>query len=322
MLSSVPDCSKNSGKYLSERSCSLRIRGILKGIERFDREINPQRLNRQPIKDVKCETMKYFTRISADYEENSLVQSSAAETLLELAQIDRSDVVLDLGCGPGHITARIRETAESRIFGFDASEGMIDKARAAYGNLDIDFRVMAAEELTQIGEYDLIFCNSAFQWFRRPDIVVRKCFNALRTHGRMVVQTPATSDYCPNFFQALQSVKKNRKTGDSFSSFENPWFFGETADDYTSLFSQTAFIIKSAAIETTESRHTPEEVFRIFKSGAAAGYLNREYYPSVWPEDYEDIFLDLMRESFQKQAVNGQIQLVFKRIFLHAEKPR
>lgn len=266
--------------------------------------------------------MKYFSSISSEYKSNSLVQNSAADTLIEMAGIRQSESVLDLGCGPGHISSRIYEKTRSRVTAIDASEGMIEQAKENYTDQDIEFRVLPAEQLIDIGQYDLIFCNSTFQWFRQPELVVRKCFNALRTHGRMLVQAPATSNYCPNFIVALDSIRNDSRTRDTFASFSSPWFFAETAEAYSTLFTRTAFLIKVADIRETRSSHTPEAALRIFKSGAAAGYLNRDFYQADWPDNYENDFLSIVSESLKQQAQNDEVELLFKRIFLHADKPR
>jgi methylase of polypeptide subunit release factors len=49
-----------------------------------------------------------FSRLAADYAKKALVQRSAAETLMGLLGIGEQDDVLDLGCGTGHLTKRIR----------------------------------------------------------------------------------------------------------------------------------------------------------------------------------------------------------------------
>ncbi|MEK6698814.1 MAG: hypothetical protein AABZ10_07205 [Nitrospirota bacterium] len=49
-----------------------------------------------------------FTEISARYERDSLIQKSAAEKLIGLLGIRRNDNVLDLGCGTGSLTRKLK----------------------------------------------------------------------------------------------------------------------------------------------------------------------------------------------------------------------
>ena len=48
--------------------------------------------------------MNTFDNISGQYEEKSLVQQKAALKLLDLLKIGICDNVIDVACGPGHIT--------------------------------------------------------------------------------------------------------------------------------------------------------------------------------------------------------------------------
>jgi len=66
-----------------------------------------------------------FSKIAARYEDHSLVQRSAAELLLNLLEIEESDDALDMGCGTGNLTEKIREMTGGRVVGVDPSEGMI-----------------------------------------------------------------------------------------------------------------------------------------------------------------------------------------------------
>ena len=70
-----------------------------------------------------------FTKISKNYEETSIVQKGASEILFELLKIQPYEDVLDIGCGPGHLTQKIKEITNGIIMGIDPSEGMIKQAK-------------------------------------------------------------------------------------------------------------------------------------------------------------------------------------------------
>ena len=70
-----------------------------------------------------------FSEISKDYEKTSIIQKEASEILFGLLRIQSSEDVLDLGCGPGHLTQKIKEITSGIVMGVDPSEGMVKQAK-------------------------------------------------------------------------------------------------------------------------------------------------------------------------------------------------
>jgi trans-aconitate methyltransferase len=262
-----------------------------------------------------------FSKIAAKYEEYSLVQKSAADTLLKLLGIENGDDVLDLGCGAGNLTGKIREITDGNVTGIDPSEGMIRKAIEKNRDFETSFEIKSAEEMEYNDCFDVIFCNSVFQWFNDPQKAVEKCYKALHKGGRIGVQAPAKKVYSPNFIEAIEKVKEDPGTKDIFTHFKAPWFFLETAGAYSKLFEKCGFTVILSKIENVRTKHTPEEVFNIFSSGAAAGYLNQDYYDVEIEAGYINSFKEIVRDAFLQQANDhGEIELLFNRIFLVAIK--
>ena len=258
-----------------------------------------------------------FSDIAAEYEKHAVVQKSASEILLKLLNIGDNDDVLDLGCGTGSLARKIRGITKGRVVGIDPSPLMIKEAIKKSVGLDITYEVISAEELNYKESFDVIVCNSAFQWFRDPRKSIQNCYEALRYGGRIGIQAPAGNNYCPNFIRAVEAVREDERTRDMFLYFKNPWFLLESEDEYKKLFESAGFRVGFSVIEKVVSRHTPEEVLKIFMSGAAAGYLNQRYYNVKISGEYIDAFVNIVKESFEKQAENdGMVKLEFNRLFL------
>jgi ubiquinone/menaquinone biosynthesis C-methylase UbiE len=265
--------------------------------------------------------MADFSEISKKYENDSVVQKSASEILFDLLEIQPQDDVLDLGCGTGHLSRCIRDKTSGRVVGVDASAGMIEKAREKFAGQDISFCVCSADQLAYQNEFDIIFCNSAFQWFANPARAIKACHDSLKDTGKIAIQAPAKDNYCPNFLSALEEVKKNAATQNIFGTFTPPWFFRNAAREYTELFESGGFKVETATIDEVVTHHTAEETYRIFESGAAAGYLNQAYYRSKLSQQYMDSFREIVRGSFENQATETkQVRLTFYRIYLLAKK--
>lgn len=76
--------------------------------------------------------MSNFTTIAPKYRQTATPQRSASERLFDMLEISRTDDVLDLGCGAGHITRTIRSKTDGIVVGTDPSAGMIAKATQRY----------------------------------------------------------------------------------------------------------------------------------------------------------------------------------------------
>lgn len=137
----------------------------------------------------------------------------------------------------------------------------------------------------------------------------------------MAIQAPAKDNYCPNFLKAIDEVKNNKATQNIFQSFSQPWFFRNNAEDYSELFEKAGFKIEKSTIDEVVTFHTVKEAYNIFESGAAAGYLNQEYYSTILSKEYIEAFREIVRGSFESQAAETkEVKMIFYRIYLLAKK--
>ncbi|MEN6391012.1 MAG: methyltransferase domain-containing protein [Syntrophomonas sp.] len=264
-----------------------------------------------------------FSSKAASYEQTGLVQKMTGHTLLNLADISSSDSVLDLGCGPGTTTARIAQMTTGRVVGVDVSEGMIDQAVATYSRpANLHFVVKDAAQLDYLNEFDHIYCNSALQWFTDPKPVVRECWKALKPGGSMVIQSPATSRYCPIFLEAITGFATNPETAALFKHFKSPYFFLDSAQEYRELFTRCGFIVNYCEFECESNHFTVDEVMGIFRSGAENGYLNQAYYDVALDSNYIDTCRGILRSLLQRKAdSDNKVALEFTRVYLKVHKP-
>ena len=207
-----------------------------------------------------------------------------------------------------------------RVMGIDASPGMEAEARRG-GDADITFEVASAESLDMPQSFDVIFCNSALQWFADAPRALRNCWAALRGGGRMAVQAPAGSDYSPNFVAAFAGVGVDERTRDYFSGFGWPWFWAETAKAYAEVFAAAGFTVLSAEIVAQRRMGAPEDAMRVFESGAAAAYMNPDCYTLRPPDEYFAAAREIVLDGLRSQATDGRLELCINRLYLLARKP-
>jgi SAM-dependent methyltransferase len=105
-----------------------------------------------------------FDDLAADYDdEKSAEYNECVALVLEHANPDGDDTVLDLGCGTGAIALGLAEQA-GRVVGRDISEGMMDEARrkAEERGLDnVEFGQGQFREPNYDGEVDIVTSNFA-----------------------------------------------------------------------------------------------------------------------------------------------------------------
>ena len=107
------------------------------------------------------------------------------DDLLALLAPGEEERILDVGCGTGHLTAKIAE-AGAKTHGIDASPPMIAQARQNYPKLS--FQLVDAAEFRSEPVYDAAFSNAALHWMQDADAVAAAIAGALKPGGRFVAE--------------------------------------------------------------------------------------------------------------------------------------
>jgi ubiquinone/menaquinone biosynthesis C-methylase UbiE len=265
--------------------------------------------------------LSHFSSIARIYRQTATAQKSAAERLFWMLGIERTDDVLDLGCGTGHLAQEMRVLTDGRVVGVDLSPEMIALAREATPDT-IEFFTGAAESLDMPDQFDVIFCNSVFQWFTDAPRALANCCAALRRGGRMALQAPARREYCPQFVHAVGTLAGDPRTRDTWSRFRTPWTFFETGEEYERMFAAAGFSVVAAEMEELREHTTAERALEMFESGAAAAYLNPACYDVPLPPDYVDAARELILSDLRAQATaGGLLEVLFYRVYVLARKP-
>lgn len=122
-----------------------------------------------------------------DYANNAAFVPALGATALAMLKAQPGELILDLGCGDGVLTAKIAE-AGARVIGLDASPEMVEAARTR----GVDAFVADAQALDlsgqahRFGQFDAAFSNAALHWMLDPDGVASGLFSVLKPGGRFV----------------------------------------------------------------------------------------------------------------------------------------
>ncbi len=155
------------------------------------------------------------------YEKNArFVSDLGAEILAWLAPAP-GERILDLGCGDGALTARLRD-AGAVVTGCDVSEPLLAAARAR----GLDVRLADAHALPFHGEFDAIFSNAALHWMTQPEKVIDGVRRALKPGGRFVAEFGGHG----NVAAIVTAMRAAALAFGGDEALAGPWFYPTDAE--------------------------------------------------------------------------------------------
>lgn len=111
--------------------------------------------------------------------------------LLEFVPQDTEQMILDLGCGTGALTAQLVPLG-SKVVGVDSSQSMINTAKAQHP--EITFLVCDALDLPFEDEWDVVFSNAVFHWIKDHDGLLKEIRKALKPKGVLLCEFGASGN--------------------------------------------------------------------------------------------------------------------------------
>lgn len=166
---------------------------------------------------------------------HSFVWSYGADMLPLLAP-SAGERILDLGCGPGQLTAKIAE-AGAHVIGIDSSPEMIGQARQNYPHLE--FKLADATRFNFPEAFDAVFSNAVLHWVRDADAVVQNTAACLHPGGRFVAEFGGKRNV-----RALLAAAKLVLEKHGFE-YRNPWYF-PSVGEYASILEGHGFDVQAA----------------------------------------------------------------------------
>jgi ubiquinone/menaquinone biosynthesis C-methylase UbiE len=152
------------------------------------------------LDDYKQEVADFYDRRSQTYDDNeSLIQ--ICHRLLEYAQVEAGQTILDIGTGTGHLAIALAQIIgdKGRVVGIDISPRMLEQARIKVDELrfkNIELQLADAEALDYpINTFDRILCANTFPWLEDKEATLRLWHQFLKPGGQISIHTPADTAY-------------------------------------------------------------------------------------------------------------------------------
>ena len=137
-----------------------------------------------------CDPYKVQTVLKSNFTQRRI---QCTLELIRSVVADKGEQVrmLDLGCGQGHITARIKEAFPmAELSGLDCSISAISYAVEAFD--DMDFIVGSAlRPPYSKGYFDIVICNNLWEHVASPSQLLESIRQITRVGGYLVISTPS-----------------------------------------------------------------------------------------------------------------------------------
>lgn len=221
--------------------------------------------------------------------------------------------VVDLGCGPGRLTASLsRRWPDAEIVGIDSSAEMIDAAQE-HASDRVRFRLADLSQWRPDGAVDVIVSNATLQWVPgHRELLLPGLVDVLAPDGWLAFQVPG------NFGEPSHVLLRDLASEPRFAGHTWGVAYPHAYDAATYLGDLASLGCLVDAWETTYLHVLtgPDPVFRWISGTGARPVL--QALPDDLRDDFVTDYKALLRDAYPEQK-HGTV-LPFRRVFVVAEK--
>jgi SAM-dependent methyltransferase len=204
---------------------------------------------------------------AADYARVGGFVPELGQAALDLLDPQPGEHVLDIGCGDGTLTLKIKEMGAD-VVGIDNSLSMVAAAKAK----GLDARLMDAAQLKFAEAFDAAFSNATLHWVLDKERAARAIWFALKHGGRFAGEMGGDGNLA-RLRETLDDVLVERGFGPP--TFAANWY--PAPQEFAAVYEQAGFEdIETRLIERpTELKHGVAAWVTTFR----AGWLDRAGVP-------------------------------------------
>lgn len=186
-----------------------------------------------PNKDASLDESERQTWNADRYQAHTGFVPTLGAPVVDLLAPKPGERILDLGCGDGVLTEKLRAIGAD-VIGIDASADMIDAAKAR----GLEVRCLNAEHLDYENEFDAVFSNAALHWMLDPDAVIEGIGRALKPDGRFVGEFGGHGNVAAIIVALVATLNKRGIDG----AKTIPWYF-PTPAAYSAKLERHGFVV-------------------------------------------------------------------------------
>ncbi len=204
---------------------------------------------------------------AADYARVGGFVPALGEAALELLDPQPGEHILDVGCGDGTLTLRIKE-AGAEVVGIDNSLSMVAAAKAK----GLDARLMDAADLKFSEAFDAAFSNATLHWVLDKQRAARAIWFALKPSGRFAGEMGGEGNLAV-LRETLDQVLVERGYGPP--TYASNWY--PTPEEFSAVYEQAGF--KDIEARLMERPTKLEHGVAAWVTTFRAGWLDRAGVP-------------------------------------------
>ena len=230
--------------------------------------------------------------------------------------VEAPRTVVDLGCGPGNLTALLAQRwPGAKVAGIDSSSDMIDKARASVPGISFEVGDLRAW-LDHGTRVDVLVCNATLQWVPGHLALMPALIGAVAPGGWLAFQVPG------NFDEPSHTIRDELAREPAYAEHVAAVATPHAHDAATYLRALVELGCRVDAWETTYLHvlHGDDPVFTwVSGTGARPTLQALEAADPTLARAFEGEFRTRLREAYPDTG-HGVI-LPFRRVFVVAQTP-
>ena len=158
--------------------------------------------------------MSNSKHVAKSYQQLSLIQREHGKKLIDDVQIHRGQVILDLGCGTGELSAYLSELVgqDGRVVAVDPDSYRVEVARESHREVkNLAFHEGSSASFPGMGSetYDIVFSNFVLHWIQDKEEAFKNVFRSLKPAGKIVV---SYGDRLPSIIDKIYRELQNSES--------------------------------------------------------------------------------------------------------------
>jgi len=167
----------------------------------------------EPI-SYKLKTMSNWNTVANKYHNNwvdsEIGPFGTTQKLINIADIQPSDFILDVGCGTGALTKKIskRINRKGKLIGIDISKEALSIANSQIQFSNVDFIEMDAEKIYFPIKFSKVLSQFVIMFFTNPIKSLNSIRELMTKGGLLVLAVHGSSENVPYFSSIMKNIIK------------------------------------------------------------------------------------------------------------------